>query len=706
MSPLSVLRSLGNERVLTGNEIFEAILQASKITISDRYEDADALEIAVRLLDASEKGQVPYGSHQAIEHLAEECGLFPYVNSRSIDIRRAAAMEAFAVQLDTKIYLHAKQMEVLSRLSNGENVVLSAPTSFGKSLIVDAYIQSNQPATVLIIVPTIALIDETRRRIEKNFGRQYQTISRQSDIRKNDYAVYVLTQERYLNRDDVRDIDLLFLDEFYKLDPSRQDSRFQTLNVALYKALKVAKQFFLAGPNIAFLSTGPAWSERIVFMRSHYQTVTMNSIDRSKAEQKFQCFLQDLNGAQGKQSLIYTKSPPSSRRLVEELLAAGYKTESDYGQILYDWLAANYHPEWILATSCAAGIGMHNGKIPRAVSQLLVDLFNDGELPVLICTSTLIEGVNTSAENVFVYDKEISTKPFDFFSFANIRGRVGRMMQHFVGNVYLYHTPPSETDMTVDVPVLSDLNNVDDFILLNLDSRELGPAGISRQLGLPLVFDVSAETLKKYGHFSGEALGEVKRHLKEALLRKSHHYIWSGQPNYNQKIALAAAIRPLLKAKVDKSTRLSEKQMAWAWGKLGRNAPISEFLTWFQSVFSDDDTQGGIDRAFEFLSSCEFNQATAVGAVNALVREISQAAAVDYSFFIVELETWFRPAWMKELDEVGIPVPLSERLLPHLGRPEHYRDALISISELPPMILAELSIIDRMMIKRATDLIH
>ena len=206
MSPLSVLRSLGNERVLTGNEIFEAILQASKITISDRYEDADALEIAVRLLDASEKGQVPYGSHQAIEHLAEECGLFPYVNSRSIDIRRAAAMEAFAVQLDTKIYLHAKQMEVLSRLSNGENVVLSAPTSFGKSLIVDAYIQSNQPATVLIIVPTIALIDETRRRIEKNFGRQYQTISRQSDIRKNDYAVYVLTQERYLNRDDVRDI--------------------------------------------------------------------------------------------------------------------------------------------------------------------------------------------------------------------------------------------------------------------------------------------------------------------------------------------------------------------------------------------------------------------------------------------------------------------------------------------------------------------
>jgi hypothetical protein len=43
------------------------------------------------------------------------------------------------------------------------------------------------------------------------------------------------------------DIDLLFIDEFYKLDPSREDSRFEQLNLAVYRALPKSKQIFLQG---------------------------------------------------------------------------------------------------------------------------------------------------------------------------------------------------------------------------------------------------------------------------------------------------------------------------------------------------------------------------------------------------------------------------------------------------------------------------
>jgi hypothetical protein len=42
--------------------------------------------------------------------------------------------------------------------------------------------------------------------------------------------------------------------------------------------------------------------------------------------------------------------------------------------------------------------------------QVFVHLFNENEIKVLICTSTLIEGVNTSAANVFIYDKKINRK--------------------------------------------------------------------------------------------------------------------------------------------------------------------------------------------------------------------------------------------------------------------------------------------------------
>ena len=44
------------------------------------------------------------------------------------------------------------------------NIAVSAPTSFGKSFVIDAFIKIRKPKNVIIIVPTIALTDETRRR--------------------------------------------------------------------------------------------------------------------------------------------------------------------------------------------------------------------------------------------------------------------------------------------------------------------------------------------------------------------------------------------------------------------------------------------------------------------------------------------------------------------------------------------------------------
>ena len=51
-------------------------------------------------------------------------------------------------------------MQVLLWLLDGDNVILSAPTSFGKSLLVDAFLAMRTPSTVVVILPTIALIDE------------------------------------------------------------------------------------------------------------------------------------------------------------------------------------------------------------------------------------------------------------------------------------------------------------------------------------------------------------------------------------------------------------------------------------------------------------------------------------------------------------------------------------------------------------------
>ncbi len=103
---------------------------------------------------------------------------------------------------------------------DGESVVLSAPTSFGKSLVIDALIASGQYRNVAIVVPTIALIDETRRRLSR-FSPTYKVITRVSQplAERN---LLVLTQERVLDIEKLPDIDLFVIDEFYKLSPDRE----------------------------------------------------------------------------------------------------------------------------------------------------------------------------------------------------------------------------------------------------------------------------------------------------------------------------------------------------------------------------------------------------------------------------------------------------------------------------------------------------
>jgi len=278
------------------------------------------------------------------------------------------------------------------------------------------------------------------------------------------------------------------------------------------------------------------------------------------------------------------------------------------------------------------------------------------------------------------------------------------MMQHFVGRVFLYHVPPDADELTVEVPVLSDPSDADEYILMNYEEEDLEGPALEKQSILPLEYDVSFKTLKQFGHFGGDALHETKNLISKIMKDKPHYFEWTGHPEYNQRVTLASVIRPLLSSKRDKSTRLSPKQMAWAWDMLLKLDYLPEFIQWFQEKFSGDEVQEGVERAFEFLGSCEFNHATATAAVNELVLELRPDLEADYSFYSLQLESWFRQPWLKELDEIGVPVPLSERLLRFVGRQDGYRDVLRILAELPEDVLETLSPIDRLLISRATEL--
>jgi hypothetical protein len=232
---------------------FELIRQIShKVNSSSSHNEGR--DLVIRLLATREKIDVAY--NEIISTLLRNTGLFPYMTEHikySDEGDRLAYELHRASNLDNDIIFHSLQFRIYHQLVAGSNVVLSAATSVGKSLIIDAVIASGKHRNIVIIVPTIALIDEARRRISKKFGHQCSIITHATQ-RANTHGrnIYILTQERVLQREDLDNTSLLIVDEFYKLNVrgEEQPERAIDLNLAFHKIAKTGTQFYLLGPNV------------------------------------------------------------------------------------------------------------------------------------------------------------------------------------------------------------------------------------------------------------------------------------------------------------------------------------------------------------------------------------------------------------------------------------------------------------------------
>ncbi|MCZ5439101.1 hypothetical protein O5476_17595 [Escherichia coli] len=71
----------------------------------------------------------------------------------------------------------------------------------------------------------------------------------------------------------------------------------------------------------------------------------------------------------------------------------------------------------------------------------------------LVSTSSIIEGVNTSAENVVLWSNKSGRgrAKINDFSYRNIIGRGGRMFRHFVGKIYILEKPPENEDIQLNL---------------------------------------------------------------------------------------------------------------------------------------------------------------------------------------------------------------------------------------------------------------
>lgn len=162
-----------------------------------------------------------------------------------------------------------------------------------------------------------------------------------------------------------------------------------------------------------------------------------------KDETKKSAKLIELISPRDKKSLIYagtySEIEKITKLVIDKLTPVDRKRTSSFAK----WLRENYQEDWPLADLAERAVGVHNGRMHRCLSQLQIKLFEyENGLDSIVSTSSIIEGVNTSAQNVIIWRSKLGRTNLKDFTYKNIIGRGGRMFKYFVGNIYLLDAPP------------------------------------------------------------------------------------------------------------------------------------------------------------------------------------------------------------------------------------------------------------------------
>jgi len=645
----------------------------SDISSVSSFDEATGREFVIRALDS--RNQLSENYRNILQELAVKVGLHPYVEELNPLSLRSAIIHAShrAEGVMDGVILHSSQAKVLRYLVEGRSVVLSAPTSFGKSLLIDILIASKDFVNLVLIVPTLALVEETRRRMAL-FSERYSIIT-SSNQTYGDNNIFVLTQERFLSlEEELPPVDFFAIDEFYKLSITEEGSRATHLNQALLKLIKTGAQFYMLGPSIRAIPDFAEQRLNCKFLIESFQTVAIELHALSKKPNKMESLATLLDNIDGP-TMIYCQSPASTRKLLKKYLEIRDIPQTEDPELIEasEWTSVNYHSEWLVSKALRYGIGIHHGKLPRALGRFMVRAFEEKKLSILLCTSTLIEGVNTAAKNVVVFDSKIggNRQPLDFFTFNNIRGRSGRMFKHFVGHVFYFDTPPQEELPFVDVPAINPNASTPSSLLIQMDKDTIPDALKEKYASLTSNPLIPAEILKKITSIEPEYLIATAGYLHSLTTQQLGSFIWSNRPVYDDIKLTSEVIWVHLggDASAKKSAIYSPSMMTyWIWS-LYKSRSVAKFRG--EMIRNQIQKNGSADDAVENVLSflrgwASFNYPKYLTALSDIASSVLRARGFEecnYYPFAVSIEHLFQPSSFSTLEEYGLPSEISEQLL-------------------------------------------
>lgn len=382
-------------------------------------------------------------------------GLTVYSKNNTLDSLIYNSLSVSA--LDNNISLYPEQLKVINIIRSEDALIISAPTSFGKTFCIFEYIARNTPKNIVLIVPTLALVDEYLKKIISKYKdifskyKKYINIDSETKIDYRHNNLFILTHDKVVENNSyslIQEIDFLVIDEVYKLKKEENNDRVLVLNLAYHYLSKKAKKYVLLAPFISDVEDREKLNKKPKLFRTNFSPVVneLETINVKNEDDKVYYLNNLLEQHELEKTLIYFPTVAKIPEFVNNNIVPNYKKIEIKDKKIsnfVNWIKEEIHEEWYVVKAMERGFLVHNGQLlNNGFRMYQLDMYEKSdEYYRLLCTSTILEGVNLSAKNIIITSPARNKNKFDAFDFYNLVGRTGRLYQHYLGYAYYLKEP-------------------------------------------------------------------------------------------------------------------------------------------------------------------------------------------------------------------------------------------------------------------------
>ena len=394
--------------------------------------------------------------------------------------------DSFDIKLhsyDGKLIRHLNngQLSLIKAISENEKVLISAPTSFGKTTLILEYLVNNVSNlnNIIFILPTKSLIEELYIKLLKinkeiDFFEKYNITL--NIFKKTGKTIRVLTPEKFLNYYEysgLYNVDFIVMDEVYKIENDGRQIDGSVVDNRSYKFRKVLE--LISNTNIKVVALSPYTYEKEDSMKEYMSKYNIIEINRNikyvyheyenlstaiAYSRYFECdkpLIKNYKTIPQKVSLILEKMTANKNIVYISDISKGldifqliqYKDlsflnleveEKSRYEIFIKHLEETYNlddgEDWYIISALKRGIGIYISSMPRYVKKEIIKLYDSGIINCLFVTTAFVEGVNCTAENIILTSGCTARNiTLNDMALLNISGRAGRFGKKYVGKV-------------------------------------------------------------------------------------------------------------------------------------------------------------------------------------------------------------------------------------------------------------------------------